>query len=501
MKNVVPLFFNNRVKITRTFKSSVNLANRKYSVRIFPQTAPQPHKLPPLRIIDDMRDLASDSFTPYAPNTLLVYRQHILETTGTLLKGLNQLGFQLIGTDKCYSTSPSVLQSVLDMKIRLITERKPSKPGDYQQACRENLENLWSKVTDHIDRVNIDRLVVVDDGARCCESMPNYLRLEYPNAWVEQTKGGFFSSMMKQSFTPGVAVGNSAVKRYVEAPLISRALLNRLRQTLDTLEFNKRKAVIGIIGKGALGVHIANDLLKQNYKVIIYDIDDTVFQQVDSQNLYRVNNPLCIIAHSDCILGAVGRDATESIAHEILDVVKSDKYFISCTSEDKEFLTLLKMVAERGQYGNAQDPFDDVSCLSNSGHLITIKGGGYPYNFDRQPYNVPAQDIALTQGLMFGACLQAAEAAVKPIGDGVSINKPQLQCLNPYIQRYVVRHWKKSQPQGKYSEEFFDQFEDIDWIIANSGGTHVPSPVLEQTFAHPPLPETDKSRVAYNLSK
>lgn len=101
---------------------------------------------------------------------------------------------------------------------------------------------------------------------------------------------------------------------------------------------------------------------------------------------------------------------------------------------------------------------------------------------------------------MFGGCLQATQAAIKPVGDGLSINKPQLQCLDPYIQRYVVRHWKKNQPEGRYPIELFEQFEDIDWIVANSGGTYIPSALLERIFSSPPLSSIDISRVTYNPS-
>jgi len=85
---------------------------------------------------------------------------------------------------------------------------------------------------------------------------------------------------------------------------------------------------------------------------------------------------------------------------DVLDIAKKDKVFVSCSSEDKEFLSLLRVIAQNSP---AVDPMTDVSCVSYSGSKILVLKGGFPINFDRTPSCVPARDIELTRGLLLGA--------------------------------------------------------------------------------------------------
>lgn len=470
-------------------------SSRLVVVGMFHQVATLSHPVPRLGIIDSMSKLASENVHD-RPKTLIVFHQHILETTATLLGAFNELGFPLIGTDKSYSTSPSVLESVRKMNIPLSAEGKPGKPGEYKETAQAHLTRFWDRVRYHIETLpKIESLIVVDDGAKCCETMPDDLGNTYSYAWVEQTRGGLYSEKMQQSLHPGVSVGTSAAKQLIEAPLISRAILNRLHRSLAELESELgKKPVIGIVGKGAVGSNLARDLLEQGYKVLIHDIDPRAFDGMDGLSIIREDDPLRLINRADCILGAVGLDWTKDIADKMFDEITGNKCFISCTSEDRELGTCLKMVAKRSsQQGNDQDVFEDISCITDKGHQIIIKGGGYPYNFDRRPGNVPVEDIAITQGMMLGATLQAVLVA-QNISDEAKADEPQLQCLDPYIQRYVVRYLKMTRPEvvSKYPQGLFDNFENIDWIIEKSGGIYVWSPLLKQMFGPPPLTHGEK---------
>lgn len=69
---------------------------------------------------------------------------------------------------------------------------------------------------------------------------------------------------------------------------------------------------------------------------------------------------------------------------------------------------------------------------------------------------------------------------------GGPINGPSRQCLDPYVQRFVAKVWSQSRPIDEYPTGILEQFDDVEWIIENSGGEYKPSPVLKALFANIP---------------
>ena len=57
----------------------------------------------------------------------------------------------------------------------------------------------------------------------------------------------------------------------------------------------------------------------------------------------------------------------------MLGIVKKDSVFISCTSEDKEFRSLLRAVANQNVV--YVDTLSDIVCLSRNGSKILILQG------------------------------------------------------------------------------------------------------------------------------
>lgn len=130
------------------------------------------------------------------------------------------------------------------------------------------------------------------------------------------------------------------------------------------------------------------------------------------KNVYRTESLACVIASANIIFSTTGKDISQQL--HIDEIVKRDKIFISCSSGDKEFLTLLQAIAKRSN-DHHPDPFTDVIYSTPNGARITILDWGTPINFNRTEASVPAQDIAMTRGLLFGANLQAALCAASPI--------------------------------------------------------------------------------------
>lgn len=462
-----------------------------------------PHPIPKLPSVDQIVSQMVDArMCPDFSKTIVVGAQHILETTSTLFEALIRLGVnpgKIYLTGKPYSTSETVAKTFIGLGIQLMPDVMPSKPGEYQAACRTNIRRMWERVqADLRDKhAGVDTILIIDDGFRCFEEMPPVLRFAYKVAGVEQTRGGLYSGISNGLPFPLVEVASSAAKRHLESPMIAAAVFKSTQEFLATMDL-QNDTVCGVVGNGAIGEAIASYLLEMGVKVVVFDVSPQAFSKVSSHsNLYRLDSIESVIINAECIFGCTGTDITDGI--DILNIAKGKrKVFISTTSEDREFLGLLKIIAQ--QIGLETDPLSDISFNSNTGCEILVKNGGYPVNFDRTPWNVPANDIELTQCLMLGSFIQAAICAEKPVGDGKTLNKISRQMLNPYLQRYVVNLWKQ-RPENleKYVSDQFRLFNDIGWISDNSGGTYYESKPISQICEAIPEPEGDHQPSTHNM--
>lgn len=322
-------------------------------------------------------------------------------------------------------------------------------------------------------------MIILDDGGRCIEEMPYYLPIHYFSASIEQTRGGLYSNSLDTLMLPLIEVASSAVKKHIESPMIAQAVLNRVKKLVPSLNLNK-ETVCGVVGNGAIGNAIAKYLLSLGQNVVVFDDSTDAFKSVANEQLARMPSIETLIRHSSHVFGCTGKDITKNM--DIFDIVENDITLISCTSEDKEFLSLLKKVAEEGKRFYFE-PLSDITCLSNKKHKILILKSGFPINFDCTPSSVPSKDIEITRALLLGASMQAILTASKLIKDGVTVNQPKRHMLDPYLQQRVLREWLKYQPAQRYSQELLSNFDNIEWIIANSGGTYYPNSTLRNSFA------------------
>ncbi len=481
--------------LARSFSSSVPsfstastcfFAKRFFSgVSYHSSTSSFAHPIPKLPIIDSMVEKAASLQLPAPDRTAFICMQHILETTATILKGLVDIGIKpenIFCSGKSYSTAPEVAAAIGDLGIQLIPATNHKIIGQYQQACREGLSSMWQQFAESIRTKTIERIIVLDDGGRLLEAMPSFLKYDYKIAGIEQTRGGLYSPSLIQLPFPLVEVASSAVKRMVEPPLIMEAVLNRIRPMITKLRATREKMIFGVIGNGAIGSAIVNYLLSEGVKVVVYDENDKSFHSnrghKNARFLYQADSPARVIANSDCIFGCTGRDVTRNVDTFGFN---ADKVFISCTSEDREFLSLLQKIGSISQ--ESFSPLEDILFTTESGCKILVVAGGFPVNFDRTPYSVLSHDIEITRALLFGASLQAMRCASTPapISSNGSMRGNRL-CLNPYIQRYVATMWGSRQPATRYPAGFFAQFHDLDFVIAKSGGIHQPDSLLRQSF-------------------
>lgn len=440
------------------------------------------HPIPKLEVLDTLVQDAQKLELPNLENTAFIGAQHGLETTATLFRALIQLGVQprnMFFSGKCYSTAPTVARTIQNMGINFLPGTEPDRAGGYQAVCKEDVKALWKQFKEASGKRDIDRVIILDDGGRCIEEMPYYLPFNYFSASIEQTRGGLYSSSLDKLILPLIEVASSAVKKHIESPMIAQAVLNRVKKLVPSLNLNK-ETVCGVVGNGAIGNAIAKYLLSLGQNVAVFDDNTEAFKGVSNGQLVRMPSIETLISYSSHVFGCTGRDITKDV--DIFNIVEKDITLISCTSEDKEFLSLLQKVAEEGKRIYFE-PLGDIICLSNKRNKILILKGGFPVNFDREPWNVPAKDIEVTQGLLLAASIQAILTARKPINDGVTVNQPKRHMLDPYLQQRVLREWLKYQPNGRYPQDLLSNFDNIEWIKDNSGGIYYPNPTLSNGLA------------------
>ena len=181
-----------------------------------------------------------------------------------------------------------------------------------------------------------------------------------------------------------------------------------------------------------------------------------------------------IVGFSDYLFGCTGQESIKTI--EAFIHAEKDKTLISCSSEDKEFLPLLKAM-QRKNNELVQDPFAEIRYITPKGATIRILKGGFPVNFDHSGESVPPRDIQLTRALVLTSIIQAIQFFNKKS----LLNKAGIYALDAKTQQFLANEWLKDQPVVRYSQDIIRNFQNPDWIIKNSGGIYEPCSIIESS--------------------
>lgn len=366
---------------------------------------------------------------------------HPLQTSRNVVDAMIQLGAKpsniyILG--KRYSECDEVVQALIATGVHYQPCSMQKGLGQYASSFIQDINWMWFKLMETLSPT-IENILVLDHGGHAATYIPNHLLEHYRVVGVEKTSAGFFDLEKRGAIPyPIIDVANSVTKRQLESPLIAKSVVNKIMSRLPDTDKNHR---CGVVGAGAIGSALIERLRLMNYTVIVYDADPTQIEKYSNEaGVICANTLSALISASDWIFGCSGRDITEHTL-DAFRLATHNKTLISCSSEDKEFLSLLRRLGVQKPF--VFDPMDTLEYQSEFGATIEILRGGFPVNFDHSGESVAANDIQLTRALVVSSILQAI--------DYLDASKPfpasAIYDLDTHLQQFVVNEWLSHQDE------------------------------------------------------
>jgi hypothetical protein len=458
-----------------------------------------------LPVIESIVQVAQQNRIPNIERTVFVCVQHLLHTSIDIFEALIRLGVNpknifLLG--KQYSTCTSVVNKAVAMGIQVQNLTPLQSLGQYTDVFNQDLNNMWHHVQEHIKNstYRINTVVVLDDGGRCLKALPIDLPKKIRIVDVEQTTSGIMQlndTLLKYAY---IDVATSAAKT-LEADMVTSVIFNKISHRLSL--FNN-KVVCGVVGLGAIGTAVAKKLAALGQPILLYDCNPakkhfiqwpTKFEKnaietkktfthnwknifinrsvegnppvsLEEPNVEWVTDLEALVQNADYIFGCTGTNFIQSL--DIEKIIRSDKYFISCSSEDREFLSILHYVQRKVPKGH-YNPLENIDYRVSEDITIHILKGGFPCNFDDSGTSVSENNIQLTRGLILGGLLQAMVSLTSYKRNGINGRI----MLDPNMQQFIVSKWRNFNHPNQtesFSKQKLQNFMDLDWIIRHSGG-------------------------------
>jgi len=402
-------------------------------------------------------------------DTVVICAHHALKTLDNLLIALFYLGMRPENTfilTKFYSDYQPIITRIKNYGIYYQEHLVSSKLGEFEELFLSETRLLWEEVVKRLDKQHsIRNILIIDHGGYANSTIPIKLLYKFKVIGLEKTTGGIINfAQQKRSFLfPIINVAGCAAKKFLESALIADAVVNKLSPVIPVAT---KTTNCGIVGYGTIGKALSNKLLNLGHNVIIYDND---YRKIIKLN--AVSNSKCafslndLINHSDLIFGCSGQDITLSV--KSLNIFQQNKTFISCSSGDREFLTLLQLIQQKNINSSLINPLDDVFYKNIQGAEIKILRGGFPYNFDCSGESVPANEIQLTRALALSGVIQAIKILKN---SNYNLKEKNFLTLDADLQKFIAEKWLTTQYQNKYSLNLIKNFQSIKWIIENSSG-------------------------------
>ena len=391
--------------------------------------------------------------------TAIYYVHHPLRTSINVIDAILQLGAKpqnIFILGKRYSECESVVTCLSEKGVHYQPCSLQSGIGQFSYSFIRDINWLWAKLIQSIDEV--EEILIMDHGGHAVRYLPQSLLNQYKIIGIEKTTAGFIDFEKKGlPPIPIIDVANSATKRFIESPLIAEAVVNKI---LSYLPENKNELIFGVVGLGSIGQAVLARLQALGCRLIAHDNNPTQMISLQSKkNVVLTTDITALIASSDYIFGCSGRDISEGNLEQFR-LSAGNKTLISCSSEDKEFLSLLQMINQ--STSSWYDPLKDIEYKTALGASIYLLRGGFPINFDNSGESVPANDIQLTRSLVLAAVLQASAYFKKE-----SIDKG-IYALDPTLQRFIIKEWLKCQEESRIHPNDLANYLNENWLESHS---------------------------------
>ena len=397
-------------------------------------------------------------------NILFVCVQHLLDTTVDLFQALIELGVKpenIFVTGKHYSSCDVVIAELKSLGIYVHKLTPLATLGEYEKIFNENLIGFLNEVRKRTTNNKYKGMMVLDDGGRCLRIVMQEEFNEVPIVGIEQTRAGLYNSDVFYSKLAYIDVASCAAKKFLEPTIIVEELLEGVFEKSLRMESD---IVYGVVGLGVIGRELVKKLQNMGFsKIIVQDKNPDCFNKSNLNQIEHVKQVGELISKADYIFGCTGRDIVKGL--DFKEIITKDKTFISCSSEDIEFLSMLKLAGKIT--GNKKvDPLQDVIFKINGNVVVKIISGGFPVNFNRIKELSSSNNIQLTRGLLLAALLQANLLFDELHNYPFEANKIM---LSPLLQKIIVNIWQEHVERNSFSEELL-KFHDTGWIKESSAG-------------------------------
>ena len=394
-------------------------------------------------------------------NSIFICIQHCIKTIipqfeAIINMGVNPKSIFLLG--KPYSNDPAAINILRSLEIHCFEPAKSYKSGYFQSTFSLEIKSLVDNALAYADKKKSSRIFLLDDGGQLVKAVSCRRYKIYQFVGVEQTSRGIteINKLPKLEF-PMISVARSAAKKFLEAPIITRKIFERLDNMLSTLSQKK----VGVIGVGCIGAEAIKILKKRQIDYIAMDAEYEKLLSIPACSRRKISSS--VFNDCDVILGCTGHDISINVPMECF--FNTDKILVSCSSGDIEFNNLLRYIG-KGLKRSPRNIHDDIVYYSSMSSCLTIKKGGFPFNFDYNYTGERFEDIQLTRCLMLAAIVQLCVYQKQK-----TILPNQVISLDEDFQHFIIREWltlKQNQPGSQPSK-----FSTLPFISLNSEGLRV----------------------------
>ena len=410
--------------------------------------------------------------------TLFICVQHLLFTNIDLFKAMISLGAvpqNIYVLGKLYSTNHSVTESLAHMGINVASQQnQESGLLSFREVFDADILSMMNRILSDKEKHIFEAIIILDDGGHCIKNYQKSTLFKnfstVPVMGIEQTSSGL--AFLQEPNYPAIEVASSALKQEIESLFIAKAI-----QEKCTRIFADKTKTFSIIGLGAIGRTLADLSMNLGFTVFTYDSDPVKNFSFTRGNI--TNTIEEAFYKGNIIFGCTGKDVTQGF--DVNNPILSNKTFISCSSGDNEFKSLLK-----NRHQIYTDLLADLEIQQDNGEIITILAGGFPINLDTSGYSVKACDIQLTRALLLAALIQAAFILKS------SLQPAKRLMLDPLLQWFILREWQQVGSMDIINSSIVHSLCNIDEIRSKSGGVFFSIEDLYPLFYDGTTPETVK---------